>query len=486
MKRLSLLLLVAMLSASSMVAQNLRAYLTYSIFNTPTNEPYVETYLTINGQSVKYKQLEDGNFQGIVNVQVLFKKGDSIINFAKYELNSPILMDTMKIEQNMLDIQRYSLPNGDYELEITLKDVYSGKDELKSLDQLTVNFPEDKVEFSDIELLSSYEKTESEVSLSKNGYLLTPYVFNYYPQNMNKISFYSELYNTKKVLGDDPFLFTYYLRPFEVEKKLDKYITRKRANPEDVIVTLSTFDISELPSGNYLLVMEARSKTNELIATKEVFFQRYNPSAEFNINNMLVLNPSNTFAGRINSRDTLLMFIDYLSPISTDIERVYAEGLGEKSSVEELQKYFLNFWYERNNLDPEREWVEYYTRVRQANKEFKSVKIDGYLTDRGRVYLQYGQPNIISDHHFEPAAYPYEIWHYYQLENQNDKKFVFYTHDIATNDFQLIHSNAVGELANYRWQTVVYRRTWDPYSIDDAIIPETWGSKATQSYRQPW
>jgi len=31
-----------------------------------------------------------------------------------------------------------------------------------------------------------------------------------------------------------------------------------------------------------------------------------------------------------------------------------------------------------------------------------------------------------------------------------------------------------------------YRRTWDPNSIDDAIIPSTWGSKATQSYKQPW
>lgn len=486
MKKILLLTLISFLLVPTLTSQNLRAYLTYSIFNTPENEPYVETYLTVNGASVVYKQLEDGNYQGVINVQVLFKKGDSIVNFAKYELNSPILKDTLNIEQNMMDIQRYGLANGEYDLEISLQDVYSGKEALSSFDVLTINFPDDKIDFSDIELLSSYEKTDAGGSLSKNGFLLTPYVFNYYPQSMNKVSFYSELYNTKDVLGDDAFLLTYYLRPFEVDKKIDKYIIRKRSTPSEVIVTLSSFDISDLPSGNYLLVMEARDRKNELLATKEVFFQRYNPSAEFNINNMLVLNPKNTFVGRMNSKDTLLTYIDYLTPISTDIERAYSKGLGQQTNIEELQKYFLNFWYERNSTNPEQEWVDYLARVHQANREFKSIKIAGYKTDRGRVFLQYGQPNIISDHHFEPAAYPYEIWHYYQLNGQNDKKFVFYAHDIATNDFQLIHSNAVGELNNYRWQTIVYRRTWDPPSIDDAVIPDTWGSKATQSYRQPW
>ena len=50
-----------------------------------------------------------------------------------------------------------------------------------------------------------------------------------------------------------------------------------------------------------------------------------------------------------------------------------------------------------------------------------------------------------------------------------DRKFVFYTRDIATNDFQLIHSNAVGELTFYRWQTVIYQRTGDPKALDTLL-----------------
>lgn len=486
MKRITILSLVVLLTSFAAISQNLRAYLSYSVFNTPDNKPYVETYLTINGASINYIALDNGKYQGIVDVQVLFKKGDSIINYAKYDLSSPMIDDTTIIDQNMLDIQRYGLPQGDYDIEISLKDKYSSDEKLSSTDKLSVYFPEEKISFSDIELVSSYEKSEIQNNMTKNGYKITPYVFNYYPQSVNNISFYTELYNTKKILGDDAFLLTYYIRPFETDKKMDKYIFRKRESAKDVVSVLSSFDISEIPSGNYLLVFEARDRNNEPLAINEVFFQRYNPSSHYNINNLLVLNTSNTFVEGIVDRDTLELFVDYLSPISTDIERLFAQGLIESGTDDELRKYLLNFWVERDKINPEVAWSDYLVKVKQANHNFKSVSQKGYKTDRGRVYLQYGQPNVISEQYFEPAAYPYEIWHYYQLNDQSDKKFVFYTHDLATNDFLLIHSNAIGELNNYRWQTIIYRRTWDPNSIDDAIIPSTWGSKATESYRQPW
>ncbi len=466
-------------------SKNLRAYFSYSIFNTPGNEPYVETYLTINGESISYELLGDGTFKGIVEVQVLFKKGDSIVNYAKYELSSPIIKDTSFVNQNMLDIQRYGLDEGDYNLEISLRDVNSEEKAMTSTDSFAIDFPEGVLQFSDIELLTSFEQSDVQSSLSKNGYQLTPYVFNYFPQSMNTISFYGELYNTTEVLEEEAFLLTYYIRPFEADKKLDKYIHRSRANPSEVLPILGTFDIANLPSGNYLLVFEARDRNNEILSSQETFFQRYNPNVQFNITNLLVLNTSNTFVEDI-SRDTLGIYIDYLSPISTDIERKYAINQLETATDDELRKYFLNFWMERDKVNPEIAWDDYHLLVKQANRNFKSVSRQGYQTDRGRVYLQYGQPNIISDHYFEPAAYPYEIWHFYQLDDQRDKKFVFYTHDIATNDFQLIHSNAIGELNNYRWQTIVYRRTWDPNSIDDQFIPSSYGSNATQSYIQPW
>ena len=485
MKKITLYIAVFVLFSLTGNSQNLRAYLSYSTFNTPDNEPYIETYLTVNGKSINYRKLDDGTLQGVIDVQILFKKGDSIVNFAKYDLSSPKVKDTVINNINMLDVQRYALRSGEYILEISLKDKNSNQKAIVSHDKFSIAFPDDSMAFSDIELLSSYNKTEKTGVLEKNGYELTPYVFNYYPQSINKLSFYTELYNSTTVLGESPFLLTYYIRPFEADKMLDSYIIRKRVNPEPVVPILGSFDITELPSGNYLLVFEARNRNNEILSGSETFFQRYNPGAQFNVTNLLVLNTQNTFVGEI-STDTLKTYIEYLSPISTDIERMYAKSMLTSADDDELRKYFLNFWMERDKLNPEDAWSEYLILVNQVNRSFKSVSQEGYETERGRVYLQYGQPDVLSEQYFEPAAYPYEIWHYHQLKDQRDKKFVFYTHDLVTNDFQLIHSNAIGELNNYRWETVIYRRTWDPNSIDDAIIPSTWGSKATEVYKQPW
>ncbi len=482
MKRTFFVLLL--LSFSGLIlAQDLRAYLNYATFSTPDNQPYIETYFSVDGSSTKYHQMADSAWQNQVNIQVIFFREDSIIDFAKYSLTGNPIADT-NLFADMLDVQRYALPSGVYRFSIRLSDQYAPQDTLSTVVEVEVDYPNDRMVFSDIELISSYEKG-GEGILVKNDYTLIPYVFNYYPTGVDVLTFYNELYHSQTQLGDEPFILYYYIRPFEVDRRLDQYFKMKKTEPGQVKVTLSSFDIKKLPSGNYLLVMEARDRNNEMLAQKELFFQRSNPGSEFNLNSLLALNAENTFAGGIANRDTLIQYIKYLGPISTDLERRFIEGQLNTADVATLQKYFLNFWSERDRLNPEKAWADYHLLVKQVNNSFKSVAFDGYETDRGRVYLQYGQPNVISENYNEPAAYPYEIWQYYQLGDQRDKKFVFYSHDNVTNDFQLIHSNAIGELSNYRWQTTVYKRTWDPYSLDDAVIPDTYGSGATQNYIQP-
>ncbi len=485
MKRIIATSLFTIFIIAGLQAVSLQAYLSYAIFNTPDNQPYIETYLVVNGKTLKHALQEDGKFQGMLEVQILFKKGENIVNYDKYELLAPKVKDTSKTFPNLLDVQRYSLPKGNYVLELTLKDPNSGEEPVVSFDEFEINFPDTKLHFSDIELLHSYSESDGEGVMHKSGFNLTPFVFNFYPEVVSELSFYAELYNSQQSLGGDQFMLYYYIRPMEVDKKLDQFFFRKKMESQSVNILLNTVDISQLPNGNYLLVLEARSRNNVLLAKKETYFQRHNPNAEFNITGMLVLNPENSFAGQITSRDSLVQYIDYLYPISSDAEKNFAKSMMAEGDVQTLQKYFLNFWVERNEEDPYAAWMEYKTRVNQVNHDFRILKIKGYKSDRGRVYLQYDKPNAIARSYTEPSGYPYEIWHYYELQGQRDRRFVFYTRDIATNDFQLIHSDAIGEVNNYRWQTFIYSRTWDALNIDDAIAPSSYGNFATDYYLQP-
>ncbi|MEJ2595649.1 MAG: GWxTD domain-containing protein [bacterium] len=485
MKNIIATLAVLLLILTGIRAESLQAYLSYAVFNTPDNTPYLETYLVVNGKTLKHGALDDGTFQSVIDIQVIFRMNDSIVNFGKYELSGPIVTDTSNITDNLLDVQRYSLPEGEYQLEFSIHDRFDNQQPIVSYDQFSIGFRKNEAAFSDIEFLQSYREAGSDELLVKNGFRLIPYVFNFYPAAINELTFYAELYRSDEIVGDDQFLVYYYIRPFEVDKKLDQFFYRKRVEAKPVNVFLNKMDISNLPSGNYLFVMEARDRNNLLMASKEIFFQRENPNTDFNMTKMLVSNIENTFAGSVTSRDTMVQYIDYLYPISTDSEKTIAKALLEESDLVTLQKYFFNFWLERNPSSPDQAWYTYKGRVDQVNNDFKSIRIKGYRTDRGRVYLQYGKPNAMAKSYNEPEAFPYEIWQYDRLNGQSARKFVFYTRDIATNDFQLIHSNALGEINNFRWQNIIYQRTWDPYNLDINVKPDAYGSFATDFYRQP-
>ncbi len=485
MKKIVLSISLIVFVSLNIQSKSIRAYLSYSSFNTPENKPYIETYLNIQSASIVHTLQENSLYSGKLQVQVIFRQNDSIVNFGKYELRSPEIKDTLLNTMNFLDVQRYSLPVGTYDMELTLDDPNSPEEPIVSITTLNVFFENDKISFSDIEFLSSYKKDDTENILNKHGFEVIPYVFNYYPEEEAELKFYTEIYNADKTIGGGDYVVYSYIRPFEVDKKMDQFFYLRKMNAKPVDVMLNTINIKQLPTGNYLIVNEARNRDNELLATKELFFYRDNPNAQFNMTNVLLTDVSNTFAGKIDKRDTLELYIDYLYAISTSAEKLYVKSQVLKADIDVLQKYFYNFWFERNNLDPEGAWLTYLERVKQANNDFKTVALPGYLSDRGRVYLQYGKPNAIAESHNEPAAFPYEIWHYYNINGQRDKKFVFYTQEIATNDFQLLHSDVVGELANYHWQRQLYSRTWDPYSIDDVIVPNSYGSFATDYYIQP-
>ena len=125
-------------------------------------------------------------------------------------------------------------------------------------------------------------------------------------------------------------------------------------------------------------------------------------------------------------------------------------------------------------------------RVLVVDNAYKTQISKGYETDRGRVYLKYGPPNIISESYNEPSSYPYEIWHYYELgNNQRNKKFVFYSTDMLTNSFKLLHSDAIGEIQNYKWQIFLNSRWYDPFSVDINAPPNIYGGEADDYYRNP-
>jgi GWxTD domain-containing protein len=450
--------IIGMLLIGTAIAGNLQAFLSYATFVSPVDGPYVETYISVVGNSVIFRRNDNNKFQGAIQITMIFRQDSLIKDFKKYDLLSPEAEDTAMINFNFIDQQRFLLPNGKYNLEISIADKYKDRPPFIVKEPFEINYPADKINFSGIQLIESFRKTEETGILTKSGYDFVPFVDNFYPASVNKLTFYSELYYAEKVLGkEEKFIINSSIESAETGKIVSIYHKLRKEVSHPVNVVFSEFDISQLPSGNYYLTIEAHDKENSLLAKNQVFFQRSNPSVQFNVGDIASLDVTGTFVNTITNIDTLREYIRCLSPISTNIESTFAKNQLKTADLQTLQQFFLNFWLVRDNADPQKAWELYKIEVRKADISFHTKMSKGYDTDRGRVFLKYGPPNTIVDRPYEREVVPYQIWHYYKLGIYTNKRFVFYQPDLISNDYLALHSDVPGEVSNSLWQQYLVR-----------------------------
>ncbi len=468
-------LVTTLLSGTTTQARNLWAFLTWSTFNSPEG-PYIETYLSVAGNSVIYTRKDNGKYQATVNILMTFKQDNAIKAFNKYELTSPEIDDTVNNNIFFVDQQRIAIPNGSYDFEIQLADKNKTTAAVPYNQSITIDFPKDKPVFSGIELVKSFTKSSTPTKLTKCGYDLEPYTYTFFPETQSKMIFYCELYNMDKA-GDDKFLLSYYIESFENNLKQNQYSRIRKEVSKGINVVLSEISIENLASGNYNLVIEARNQKNEIVTTKKLFFQRMNPKAVVAISDIQSTEIANTFSEKITNRDTLKEYINSTYPVATGLEKSFIRESLKKADLKMMQQFFYSFWAQRDANNPEKAWNFYKSQIYKVQVNFGTPVKKGYQTDRGRVYLEYGPPNTRVTQYNEPSNYPYEIWQYYTLNNnQRNRKFVFYSPDMVTSDFFLLHSDATGEINNQRWKIDLRNRIYTSQDLQDTQVIESWGN----------
>ncbi len=473
------------------------AYLSYAVFENPGQGPYLETYLSFIGSSVKPVKNENGVYQGQVEVEIRFLQAGEIKNAKKYVLNSPEVSTSGL--PNFIDQQRFVLANGDYIMETTIADKNAENEQpATTKTNVHVEISEKNVAISDIQLLESYTKSTNPSIITKSFYDLVPYVSNFYPENLNTIKFYSEIYHLEQVAGaGKKMLVTYFIESAEKHLKKQDFAAFKKITADNVNVIIGEFNIDNLPSGNYNLVIQVRDEENKLLNQKRSFFQRLNKEISPNRQSLETLDISQTFVQKYTNKDSLAEFIRCLRPISGYSEIEFAENVIKEPKITLMQQFFYNFWESRNDKNPEAAWLEYQEEVTRVNKEFTTYGLKGYDSDRGRVYLQYGPPDSRNAVTTEPSAAPYEIWQYNTLVNkslllstpynrQSNKRFVFYNPALVSNNYKLIHSDARGEVVDLRWELRIYKRTVTSNDLDqERVYDQGYGGNVNDNYKNP-
>ncbi len=483
--KLSTLIITFASLSLSIHSQGLEAYFSHGAYQIPNKEPYVEVYFTFAGRSISW-QNDQGFKKSNLEITLALWKDTTLISVSKEILNHKIEDDSLANRKNLTYLQRMEATEGTLRLQVVLDDLNDTIKPIETGALIDVHFPVDSTCISSVMAVENISPTKVPNKLSKSGYDLTPSVFNFFPTNVNKFNFYAEIYPGNKLKKNQSYLLIYYLKNHESNRLLPNYKSFKRMKAADVNILLNSFDISNLASGNFDFVIEARDSLNQLLTTQYYFFHRENGNVKMEVTDVASVNVANSFVEKYTKKDSLALILRSMNPISSDNEKEFVKNIIATGDLYVMQQYLLHFWEQRDLANPESPFRAYMNEVAIAEKNYKTRIQHGFETDRGRVYLQYGPPNTISQNYNEPSAYPYEIWHYYNLKNQRNRRFVFYNSDLASNTFVLLHSDAIGEPNNLQWRYHLRMRDTGYDSIDDTGENQNdWGSRYNEWYNEP-
>jgi GWxTD domain-containing protein len=475
-------------------AKETNLYISVSEFLTDQRESYVELYFGIDNYSLDYVKKEAGFIGGLEVIVSIFQDGN-IITGDRFRINSPIYKDTSGLDQILFHQQRFLLNKGSYEMQLQIVDINDTIERYEFSRNIILTLNKDSVDYSQVLFLESFSPASESPKNSyvRSGYALLPIISNgtpYFPESSKQLSFYNELYNLDKILGENqPFLLRYYIQDESTGNKLNKYAGFMKSSSSAVVPVLNAFNIEKLPSGNYNLVIEALNQKGAQVLEHKTFFYRKNADGEVLPGNFDAEDFTGSFVDFIGNLDSIYKFVEYLYPISSEQEQIGQENLLAEADEQKLKQYFLAFWRDRKPLAPEQTWKNYHRKVREANRLFTSGLRAGYQTDRGRVWLTYGKPDQRERRDMEPNMPAYIIWQYNKIQGdfvmtQNNKMFVFGEFEPSTQEFQLIHSTAIGELQSRDWRRDLYFRAYGgPGNIDPDSDPNAreFGSRTNQN-----
>ena len=275
MKKIIVLLLITLPYILS--AQGLNAIYSFYTFHSQSGN-YVELCSSIDLNSVVYN-----SETAEVELTTLICKAENTEEVLYVDKRNIKATKNETENQVMLDIQRAKLSNGNYVLYLSFKDKNSTQPALEVKDVIRMNYPENELALSDVQIINPPKKSSNQASNVKNGYVIEPYMFDMIAKDNNTLNYYVEIYNADKYFGvDSLYVLTTAIENFTTNRKVGGVLKGRRMKSKSTSVIIGDIDLSELEEGSYYLTIEVRDANNILHAyKKEAFYKESDKKPTF-------------------------------------------------------------------------------------------------------------------------------------------------------------------------------------------------------------
>ncbi len=422
---------------------------------------YVEIFASVQCSQLPYVETDTALVAEFQLILELVLHDETIASDTLHGFDALPDTSTLKPGQFFPHLFAFYMKPGSYEARATLKDEIGALIERMTLHLNVVFIPEDSLSISDIELACHIEMTAETTRFWKNGMLVLPNPVKFYGTQLPLFYYYCELYNFHfSAEAPDSFLVERQIRSAETGEITRSFPPRKKQKVGTTAVEADGFPISVLRTGTYLFQIKVTDLYDNRIAWKQKKFWIYRPE-DFEAGREF---PADTaFVGRIAEfalpgmeEEDAEIALEQMRYVLTSKELSRVRRLTLDGKVQFLRE----FWSRKalqEGITPEMARWNYFSRVKYANQRFSIFysKEDGWKTDRGRVYVQLGPPDLIDYQTANPQIPDHEIWYYDKIEG--GVHFVFGDKS-GYGDLDLLHSTKRGEFYDSKWLEKLARK----------------------------
>lgn len=434
----------------NLTAGNLGFEYDIGTFRNDDTSAFVEFYYSFLQKDLKLvKNTEGLEIIGVIDIDLSDSNGKTLISET---YRTPLLItDTANYNWNtrLMGQINFLLKKGEYRLSIKAYDFHDSANSFLAADKFIVEDYAGKIRASSLQLASEIKKSSNANDIFyKNSLEVVPNPSRLFGKNFTEVFYYIEFYNMLPGNITDK---------YSILKKItdsDNNVVKAGNNvyqlKNESKVEYGHFNISDMKTGNYNLEIVMFDSDSNKIAEQKNKFWIYNDLdttvVDFETNNDGYL--SSEYKEYTNEQ--VNNEINYISYIIND---KFKQQIEDTKDLETKRKLLYNFWakYDPNKSTTKNEFkVLYFDRIKYANKNFSSSFIEGWRTDRGRIYAIYGAPSDVERYPFESDTRAYEVWKYDNL--QGGAEFVFIDFTSNGDDFRLVHSTMMNEIRDDQWR----------------------------------
>lgn len=427
----------------------------YARFKNDSTNSYLEIYYSIGQGKLTPYQIDNKFYIGAyLDISIEDTLINNVLVSKRYKSVNEIdtSQSALYKDKNLIGNLGYIIPPGKYLLTISSLDIADTTKIITYKEHISINrFPTNIYSISDIQLASRIitDSKNTKSIFYKNTMEVYPNPLDIYTEAMPVLFYYSELYdvNTHTLPGSDLIL---------VQQLLDnngKTLESKKktvAQNNNSIVEAGVFNLKKYPTGSYTLRLSLfQDSLNVGIASSKRFYL-INPSVK-PVSDMTILSNTDMKSSEygIYSEEECDELFEVCGPIATAQDK---DTYARLKTLDSKREFLFKFWKARDMEPdtPKNEFKEeYMDRVAFVESRYKAFNKRGVKTDRGRIYLVYGEPDEVDYYPNDYNTKPYEIWRYNSIEG--GVEFVF--GDITGyNDYELLHSTKRGELRDDNWR----------------------------------